>query len=65
MRRKTFSEEKEQSLTRHLLTLSNMFHGLIPIQLRRIVCDCAECCGNTNDVDRNNRVAGPDWFRVS
>lgn len=41
-----------------------MLNGLTQIQMQRIVCECLELCGITQNFDSNKLVVSPDRFQA-
>lgn len=61
-RHAVFSKEQESILVDHLITMSNMFHGLTSQQLRKIAYTCAESLGIPHTFNREKEIAGRGWI---
>ncbi|XP_072377872.1 uncharacterized protein [Diabrotica undecimpunctata] len=57
-----FSNEQEEEMSRHLLTLSKIFYGLTPIQLRKEAFAYAEKLNLKHSFNREKQEASKDWL---
>jgi hypothetical protein len=61
-RNSVFTARQQQNLKKHVMLLAKMFHGLSPVQLRRIAFDFAEKNRIKHNFNRQNGTAGKDWL---
>lgn len=61
-RKAVFSPEQEASIVKQLITLSNMYYGLTPLQLRKVAFEYAEKLNIPNTFDKTSKLAGKDWL---
>lgn len=62
-RKPIFSEEQEQQLSDHVVTLAKIFYGITPTDLRRLAFDVAEKIGLKHNFNQDSKMAGLDWLR--
>lgn len=63
-RHAVFSKEQASILVNHLLTMSNMFHGLISQQLQKIAYTYAESLGILHTFNREKEITERDWINA-
>lgn len=61
-RNTVFSKEQEAEIKEQLLTLSQMFYGLTPLQLRLAAFEYAEVNKIPNSFNKISKLAGKDWL---
>lgn len=61
-RNAVFSKEQEAEIKEQLLTLSQMFYGLTPLQLRLAAYEYAEVNKIPNSFNKIKKLAGKDWL---
>lgn len=60
----TFSAETETEMANHVLKLAKLFHGLTPVELRKIVFQYAETNGIRHEFNKDRQEAGKDWLKL-
>ncbi|KAJ8983067.1 hypothetical protein NQ317_007109 [Molorchus minor] len=58
----TFTMRQEQELADHVIKLAKMFHGLNPIQLRKLAYQYAEANNVCHKFNKERKLAGKDWY---
>lgn len=63
--RLVFQEEEETKISQYLLTCSNIYFGLLPLEVRKLAYQCALMieAKNLPPSWRENESAGLDWFK--
>lgn len=61
-RKPVFSKDQESEIKVQLLSLSKMFYGLTPLQLRRSAFEYAESNNIPHSFNKLNKLAGKDWL---
>lgn len=63
--RLVFQEEEEAKISEYLLTCSNIYFGLLPLEVRKLAYQCAIMIKAKNIPPSwcENESAGPDWFK--
>lgn len=61
-RKPTFTADEEKELTKHVLTLSKLFYGLTPRELRRIVFEFVQANQINHTFNKTIKIAGKDWL---
>ncbi|XP_063217110.1 uncharacterized protein LOC134527951 [Bacillus rossius redtenbacheri] len=62
-RNSVFSAAQEKELTNHIITMARMFHGITPVDLRRIAFEFTEKNSIRNNFNASSRTAVKDWLR--
>ncbi|KAJ8868998.1 hypothetical protein PR048_030544 [Dryococelus australis] len=59
-RKPVFTEQQEQELAKHVLTLTKIFHGTAPIELLRLAFGYAEANSIKHNFDVSSKMSGKD-----
>ncbi|XP_055918932.1 uncharacterized protein LOC129950976 [Eupeodes corollae] len=63
--RLVFQEEEEAKISEYLVNCSNIYFGLLPLEVRKLAYQCAIVikAKNLPPSWRENKLAGSDWFK--
>jgi hypothetical protein len=57
-----FTKEQEEAIANHAKLLASLYHGLSPVQLRRIAFEFAERNEIKQNFSKDGRTTGKDWL---
>lgn len=61
-RKPVFTKEQETEISTNVKALANMYYGITPMQLRKLVFEYAERLHIENSFNMEKRMAGIDWL---
>lgn len=61
-RKSVFTPIQEKEMADHILLLAKVFHGITPMELRKLAYEYAERNDVKNNFNKSSRLAGSDWL---
>ena len=62
IRDRVFNKSEEEELVRHLIDMQRRFHGLSPMEVRKIAYELAEQLQLKHNFNKDKKMAGKDWL---